>query len=175
VSGSVSIAYMRSLEDKLSRAARALRVTPAEVPEALERTLERLRQIDEELKKESARRRSAFASSLAEKAESGVVVERHDGASPEELRELAAQVRSVPGVSAVVLIGSPDGQRVALVAAVPKGSPLMASDLIAEAAKAVGGGSGRAQDLAVAGGRDPSRIDEALRLARRRAEDAVSR
>jgi alanyl-tRNA synthetase len=175
VSGSVSIAYMRSLEDKLSRAARALRVTPAEVPEALERTLERLRQIDEELKKESARRRAAFASSLAEKAESGVVVERHDGASPEELRELAAQVRSVPGVSAVVLIGSPDGQRVALVAAVPKGSPLMASDLIAEAAKAVGGGSGRAQDLAVAGGRDPSRIDEALRLARRRAEEAVSR
>jgi alanyl-tRNA synthetase len=38
--------------------------------------------------------------------------------------------------------------------------------VLAQAAKAVGGGAGGKGDLASAGGRDPSRLDEALRVAR---------
>jgi alanyl-tRNA synthetase len=61
-----------------------------------------------------------------------------------------------------VLVGSPDPERVALVAAVAKDAGLIASDLIAGAARTVGGGGGKNAELAMAGGRDPARIDDAL-------------
>jgi alanyl-tRNA synthetase len=41
-----------------------------------------------------------------------------------------------------------------------------AREVLARAAKAVGGGAGGKGDLASAGGRDPARLDEALRIAR---------
>jgi alanyl-tRNA synthetase len=53
------------------------------------------------------------------------------------------------------------------VAAVPKGGDLVASELIKQAASIVGGGGSRHAELAVAGGRDASRLDEALQTVRR--------
>ena len=47
-------------------------------------------------------------------------------------------------------------------AAVTPDSGLDAADLIAEAARTVGGGGGKGADLAVAGGRHPEQLDEAL-------------
>jgi len=41
-----------------------------------------------------------------------------------------------------------------------------ARDVLARAAKAVGGGAGGKGDLASAGGRDPGQLEEALRIAR---------
>jgi alanyl-tRNA synthetase len=55
---------------------------------------------------------------------------------------------------------------VALVAAVAKDSGFNASQLIADAARAVGGGGGKSPDIAIAGGRDASQLDVALDLAR---------
>jgi alanyl-tRNA synthetase len=69
-------------------------------------------------------------------------------------------------VRAVVLIGAPEGGGVALVSATLKGGDLDAGALIADAARTVGGGGGKNPELAVAGGRDASRIDEALDQAR---------
>jgi alanyl-tRNA synthetase len=96
----------------------------------------------------------------------GIVVARHDGAARDELKELAVAVRDQPGVRAVVLIGEPDTGGVALVAAVAKDSGLHAGDLIGDAAKAVGGGGGKDPAMATAGGKDASKIDHALDLAR---------
>ncbi len=91
---------------------------------------------------------------------------RIDGTTRDELKDMALAVRDQPGVRAVVLGGTPDSGGVALVSAVAKGSGLDASSLIADAARTVGGGGGRGADVAIAGGRDPSRLDEALDLAR---------
>ncbi len=66
----------------------------------------------------------------------------------------------------MVLAGSPDHKRVSLVAAVAPGSGLVAAELLSEAARLVGGGGGKGPELAMAGGRDPARIDEALGLVR---------
>jgi alanyl-tRNA synthetase len=57
---------------------------------------------------------------------------------------------------------------VGLVAAVTPDSGLNAGELLADAAKTVGGGGGKAPELAIAGGRDASKIDEALDLVRAR-------
>ena len=175
VTGSVSFRYVRDVEERLERASRALKVSPAELPDALERLLARLKAADEEMKVMRSAARTEVARVMASGAEGGVIVVRRDGGSPDELRELAMEVRNHTGIRAVVLGGSPDGTRVSLVAAVPKGSTVVASELIADAAKTVGGGAGRGQEVAVAGGREVSRIDEALDIVRRRVSEALGR
>jgi alanyl-tRNA synthetase len=112
-------------------------------------------------------RAQALELASAAASNGGVVVERRDGLDQKQLTELANNVKAQPDVRAVVLGGVPAAGRVALVAAVPKGSELVASDLIAGAARMVGGGGGRNPEVATAGGKDPSRLDEALAEVRR--------
>jgi len=62
---------------------------------------------------------------------------------------------------------------VALLTADLAGSGAAARDVLARAAKAVGGGAGGKGDLASAGGRDPGQLDEALRIARADAVEVL--
>jgi alanyl-tRNA synthetase len=97
------------------------------------------------------------------------VVARRDGLDSDGLRELALAALARPGARAVVLGGSPEAGKVALVAAVEKGYPVPAPELVSGAARLVGGGGGgRNPELAMAGGRDVSRLDEALETVRAR-------
>ena len=166
LTGLATLDHLRSEERALQQAAELLRAQPAEVPGALERVLQRHRELGEELKAIRSRGLAEEARRLASAAVDGAVVARVDDLAPDQLRELALTVRQQPGVRAAVLVGSPDGTRASLVAAVAKDSGLVASDLIADAAKAVGGGAGRNPELAVAGGRDAGRIEDALALVR---------
>jgi alanyl-tRNA synthetase len=97
------------------------------------------------------------------------VVARVDQLSPGELRDLAIAVRQQPGVRIAILGGETDSGGASLVAAVRPDTGLQASELIREAAKAVKGGGGGKGDIATAGGKDPSGLDDALGLARARA------
>ncbi len=167
--GTATLVRLRQDEDVLSRTAELLRARPDEVAEALERKLSDLRAADAELRalRQQALRLQAKELAQAAAADSGVVVARRDGLDQRQLQELATTIRSESGVRAVVLGSSqPDG-KVALVAAVPKGGDLVASALIADAAAIVGGGGSKHPELAVAGGRDASRLDEALESVRR--------
>ncbi len=65
-----------------------------------------------------------------------------------------------------VVAGTPDGTKVAL--AVASGGPVDAGVTVKRLAALVGGGGGGSPELAVAGGRDVSRIDDMLTEARRR-------
>jgi alanyl-tRNA synthetase len=65
----------------------------------------------------------------------------------------------------VGLIGSPDGETVAIVVAV-QGAAVDAAAVARAAAKVVGGGAGGSGRLAMGGGRDRQRIDEAAALLR---------
>ena len=98
-------------------------------------------------------------------------------ADQEMLLDLANRIRSSLGDSAVVLGGADDG-KVALVgaasadAAVERG--LSAAAVVREAAAVVGGGGGGRDDMAQAGGKDPSKLDEALAAARQAIEPRSS-
>ena len=71
----------------------------------------------------------------------------------------------------MVLGGSPEAGKVALVAAVEKGFAVPAPELVSGAARLVGGGGGgRNPELALAGGRDVTRLDEALETVRARLQ-----
>jgi alanyl-tRNA synthetase len=163
--GMGTLERVRADEHLLERAATILRVRPDELPERLEKELESRRALEKEL--EALRRAAAGgeAKTLAASAVDGVVVARRDGVDPNGLRDLALAVRD-QGARAVVLGGLPERGGVALVAAVTKDSGLKAGDLIADAARTVGGGGGKQPDVAVAGGKDPSKLDDALGQAR---------
>jgi alanyl-tRNA synthetase len=97
-----------------------------------------------------------------------IVVSQGEGADQGALLDLADRIKARLGDAAVVLGGAEDG-KVALVAsftdsAVERG--LSAADVVREAAAVVGGGGGGRDTVAQAGGRDPSRLEEALRVAR---------
>ena len=109
---------------------------------------------------------NAGGSGITAAAVDGVVVARVDDVGRDGLRDLAASIRDIDGVRAVVLGTALDSGGAALAAAAATGSGLHAGDLITDAKKTIGGGGKPAADLCVAGGRDAGRLDEALDLAR---------
>ncbi|MFP3942173.1 MAG: alanine--tRNA ligase, partial [Thermoanaerobaculia bacterium] len=83
-----------------------------------------------------------------------------------ELRNLADTLRSRLG-SGVVVLGTRDGGKVALVAAVSRDltERVQAGRLVKELAARVGGGGGGRPDFAQAGGKEPEKLPEALAAA----------
>ena len=163
--GTGTIQRYRQEEETLQRVAALLKAKPEALPEAVDRVLAERRSLQDELRAIRSKAAVADAGGLAAAAADGVVVARRDGLDPDGLRQLALAVRDqLAQPRAVVLIGSPDGQRVSLVAAVAPGGS--ASALLAEPAELVGGRGGGRGDVAQAGGKDPAGIDAALERAR---------
>ena len=96
-------------------------------------------------------------------------------ADPDSLRELTDRFRArVP--SGVIVLGSVMDNRPHLVAAVTDDlvkRGLDAAKVVKAAAKAVGGGGGGKPTLAQAGGKDPSRLEEALAQVKPAVEAAL--
>jgi alanyl-tRNA synthetase len=162
ITGFGPIERLRRDEARLGEVADLLGVADDDVVDAVGRRVaenKELRDEIRELRRQAARSRS---SELAQGGVEGVVVERVDGLARDDLRELAVAVRDQSGVTAVVLGGAAEGGGVAIVSAVTPASGLHASELITEAARTVGGGTGKSAELAMAGGKDPGRLDEAL-------------
>jgi alanyl-tRNA synthetase len=167
LTGTGTLQRVREEEKVLARAAELLKAQPDEVPDALERALEKQRALAEENKTLRTQSARGDAGRLAGEAVDGYVVARVDGLAPNDLRELALAIRDQAGIKAVVLIGSPDGARVALVGAAAKDSGVAVNEIVAAAAPITGGGGGgNNPTLAVAGGKDPSKIDDAIAAAR---------
>jgi alanyl-tRNA synthetase len=138
VTGTASLAQIRSVDRSLEAAAALLRAQPDEVPAALDRLVGRQQRLEEELRQLRSTKLGERASALAAAAREGVVVAREGGLDPNELRELALSVRDRQGVRAVALVGSPDSGRVSLVVAAKPGTGVDARQVASEAAKAVG-------------------------------------
>jgi alanyl-tRNA synthetase len=135
------------------------------VVEALERLLERQRSAEKELARLRDSAVAAEAAALVAEARDGTLVARRDGRSADELRALALAARRSGSLRAVVLGGSPDGTKVSIVAAT--GGQPDAGALVKSVAAVVGGGGGGSPEVAVAGGREPGQLDEALAQAAR--------
>jgi alanyl-tRNA synthetase len=166
--GTATLARLRANERTIADAAGLLRARPDELTAAIQRKLADLRTAEVALRGAQQAALAGTARTLAGQASDGKLVARADGLAGDQLSELAAQVRAIDGVHTVVLGGTPDGHKVALVALVAKdqvakSADLAAPALIADAARTVGGGGGgKNPERAMAGGRDPGRLDEAL-------------
>jgi alanyl-tRNA synthetase len=162
---------VRSLEEQFS-------VTGDKVLGEIERRLDELRALQRDLE---AQRVAQVRTRLARRAEEpqvvagvNLLVERVDGLEPQELRELADSLRGKLG-SGVVVLGRADGSKVSLLVAVTRDlcDRLPAGDLVRNLGRIIGGGGGGRPDLAEAGGKDASRLDEALGAAAREIEQRM--
>ena len=166
VTGTGPVERVRRAEAELTSVADRVGVPVAELSDGIDKRLAELRDLRAEVRSLRSKLAASGASSLAADAKAGIVVARVDGLDRDDLRSLAVAVRDQPEVRAVILIGEPAGGGVALVAAVAADSGFNAGELLAGSAREVGGGGGKAPDIAVAGGRNAEAIDAALDLAR---------
>ncbi len=179
LTGLEALRYADRERQLLGEVAALLHTRPEDAPEQLRRRLEALAEATRELERlrvAGLERLAAELAGRAGRADGGwLVVERVAEAGADDLRRIATAVRdrAGPGPGVVVLGSETQGKAamVALLSADLAERKLAARDVLVQAAKAVGGGAGGKGDLASAGGRDPSRLDEALRVAR---ADALS-
>ncbi len=170
VTGTGALDRIAAREHLLTEAASLLRTEPDHVPETIERLLERQRAMEKALAGARSKELQGEATALAGEAVDGLVVARRDGLGPDQLRELAQAARRAAGLRTVVVGGSPDGEKAAVVAACdPSSGPGPWADagaLVKRVAPLIGGGGGGSAEVAVAGGRDPGGIARALDEAR---------
>jgi alanyl-tRNA synthetase len=164
ITGATSVALLQRDERQLGEIAQLVGTT-GDVVDGVRRKLDEVRELQAELKQMRAQLATGRAGEIAGAAVDGIVVDRIDGVEPGDLRELAIAVRQQPDIRRVVLMGETTTGGVSLVAAVRPDEGVPAADLIKLAARAVGGGGGGKGDIATAGGKDPSGLDEAMRLA----------
>ncbi len=174
VAGSRADDILRSRMSILERLARQLTVPVDEIEARVADHIqesERLRRRADELERERARSQIQAllqqAIRVGEPPVSLLSVRVSDINSVELLRDLADRTRSALRSGIVVLGADIDG-RPSLVCAisadvVERGNHYDAARIVREAAAIVGGGGGGRKDFASAGGKDLSRLDEALR------------
>jgi alanyl-tRNA synthetase len=157
----------RSLEQDqtLRQVASLLKVEPEGEVEALDRLVERQRAGERELSRLRSSLTSADAAELAAQAEGGVVAARRDGQPGKELQSLAQAIHQRDGVRGVVIGGIPEPGKVAI--AVVTGGDPDAAATVKKVGALVGGGGGGSATVALAGGREAERLDEAISEARR--------
>ena len=151
------------------RVAQTLQASPAEVEERIQSLMAELDNLQREQEAMERRLSLQAAEGLLTQAQDvdGVtVLSAHAAAaSADSLREVGDYLRDKLG-SGVVVLGAVVNDRPMLVAMVTRdlidSRGLNASDIARGAAKVVGGGGGGRPDVAQAGGRDASKLDEAL-------------
>jgi alanyl-tRNA synthetase len=150
----------------LHTAAESLHVAPESIPDAIVRLQTSLSQEERRRKALAAEADRDLASTLADSAVEGSVVARLDDRDQQALRVIAAELVQRQDIKTVGLIGSPDGEAVAIAVAID-GEDGDAPAVVRAAAKVVGGGGGgKDKRLAVGGGRDVSAIEDALDVLR---------
>ncbi|MFI5045574.1 MAG: alanine--tRNA ligase [Acidimicrobiia bacterium] len=173
VTGDVALDRIHGEEVQLREIARALKVAPAELTDRVTRLADQVRTLEAELAAERRKQNGAVAAELVSASEDGIVVARRDGLTPDELKALAIATRDAlasagDGGGIVGLVGlGPDGTSAGVVVALTKAraaSGISAADLARDAARSLGGGTGKQADLAVGGGKNVGSIDDALAI-----------
>lgn len=179
LTGKAAIAYYSEKEKLLNEISTALKSTPQD-------SLKKIDSLNEELKsseKEIEALRNKLVSGEIDELISGaadvkgvkVLTGRFDQLDMEALRNTGDRLKNRLG-SGVVVLATGYGDKVNFVVmaakdAVDKG--IHAGNIIREVAKVAGGGGGGRPDMAQAGGKDLSRIDEALQVSLKVVESQI--
>jgi alanyl-tRNA synthetase len=152
---------------------------PAEVAKRVEALQDEIKKLQAQVKKGSAGDLNSAADKLIASATNvngaKVIVGELPAAPVEQMRSQLDRIRQI-AKSAVVCIGWVDEGKVGLLTAVTDDltKKIEAGKLVGEAAKIVGGKGGGRKDMAQAGGSDPTKLADALALARKLASDKLA-
>ena len=174
-------AYYAKLEQEINEAAALVKASPETLADHIRRLQEELKSAKAETEALKTKAAQAAVGDVTTEAEdvSGikVLVKKLDDVDMNDMRTLGDELKGKLGESLIVL-ASATGGKVSLMAtatdgAVKKGAH--AGNLIRTAAKLVGGGGGGRPNMAQAGGRDVSKIDDALAAAKAEARKQLAK
>ncbi|TMA55841.1 MAG: alanine--tRNA ligase, partial [Deltaproteobacteria bacterium] len=159
--------WVRQREKVLKEAGSILKGSEEEVADKVEKLLAQQRELEKELVQLQSARAISQSDGMLSQARRlngvNVVAGRVEGVDEKGLRDMADRLRDKLQ-PAVVVLGTVQGDRVSLLAAVSKEATQRyhAGNILKQIAPLIGGGGGGRPDFAQAGGKDPTRLDEAL-------------
>ncbi len=168
ITGEEVLRYIAGQEEKVEKAATLLKTTPDNLLERIEALQAREKELEKELKELKGRLARTVLDELLEKVEEvdGIKLLRTvvDGLDNEGLLNLMDQLKEKID-SGIIVLASKSDDKAVFVARVSKDlvdKGYHAGKIIGQVAKIAGGGGGGRPDLAQAGGRDVTKIQEAL-------------
>jgi alanyl-tRNA synthetase len=176
VTGPVAVGLLRAHDRVLGEAAATLRTTPDNVAAAVADREEARRELTRKLR-EGAAAPAVSADAATDVGGVQVLVARADFPDAKAMPEAADKLRGQLGDPSVVVLGTALDGRVALLVSASPGAVargVHAGAIVKVAAAVVGGGGGGRDTMAQAGGRDPEKLPEALEVARKQIEEALS-
>ncbi len=168
VTGEGALDLIRRYEQSLKEIGELVRASADETVERVRRLLQQQRELEKEIERLRGQfGRNQIPDLLVKKQKIGdttVLIAEVDGVDAKQLREIADQLKEKMG-SGFVFLASPGENSVTLVASVSADltKRFHAGNVIKEVAPVVGGGGGGRPDFAQAGGKEPSKTDEALK------------
>jgi len=181
IEGITGLAVLKALDEKdlaIQEAAEAIKAKPADLVDRARQTAEHMKELERELESLKAKLRKAEAGGGDDIHTFGAIkaVSKEVSASDmDELRQQADLYRDMVG-SGVVILGAQFNEKVSFVVTVTKdiaGKNFHAGNIVKEVAKVTGGGGGGRPDMAQAGGKDASKMAEALALGLKLVEEAA--
>lgn len=181
VSGPAILDYLNVRDKVVKDLSDRFKVKPEELPERITTLQTELRNSEKQLATLKSQLAIAKSDSLLQTVESvgeyRILVAQMEDVDPESLKTAAERLLQKIGNGAVVLGSVPEAGKVSIVAAFSaevnkKG--LQAGKFVGAVAKICGGGGGGRPNLAQAGGRDASKLPEALAKAQSDLQSALS-
>jgi len=179
LTGTHALAYLSDMERELKTAAATLRTTPADLNQridAMNRALKEREKEVEQLKARISKAASDDTISLAYDLNGAkILIAPTQSQDANSLRQNAEMLKDKLG-SAVVVLGAIIEDRVALVCFASKdlvARGIHAGKIIGAAAQAADGGGGGRPDMAQAGGKDITKLSEALATAKEMVEKTL--
>ena len=181
VSGPAILDYLNVRDKVVKDLSDRFKVKPEELPERITTLQTELRNSEKQLATLKSQLAIAKSDSLLQTVESvgeyQILVAQMEDVDPESLKTAAERLLQKIGNGAVVLGSVPEAGKVSIVAAFSaevnkKG--LQAGKFVGAVAKICGGGGGGRPNLAQAGGRDASKLPEALAKAHSDLHSALS-
>ncbi len=180
VSGPAVLDYLKVRDAVVKELSDRFKVKPEEIGDRITALQSELKTTQKQLETVKGQLALAKADQLLAEAESvgnfKILVSQLEGVDPASLQKAAEQLLQKLGNGAIVLGSIPEAGKVSFVAAfspavVQKG--LQAGKMVGAIAKICGGGGGGRPNLAQAGGRDASKLPEALAEAKKQLQTGL--
>ncbi len=171
LTGNHVLAHYQSVEDQLCQAAKTVKASPADLQERLQHLMDRVKALQSE--NESLKSQLAQSSmgdvmdQVQEVKGTKLLAACVENVDRNGLMDLGDQLKGRLGEGVVVLFAVAEGKVNLLAMATPGAiqAGAHAGNLVKALAKIVGGGGGGRPNMAQAGGKDPSKVEEAVRQA----------
>lgn len=180
LTGPAVFAYYEKVENELAAVAKELKSTPDEALSKVKHLNAELKEANSQIEALKAKAAQASLGDVSSEAEEvngiKILVRKLENTDMNAMRSLSDSLKEKLG-EAVIVFATANGGKVSLMAAATDGAVKKgahAGNIVKAAAKIAGGGGGGRPNMAQAGGRDASKIEEALKEAGKVAREQIN-